>query len=67
MFRRNRILGTAYRASDRCRGRWDRAGRHLVGRRDKRKSTVSEGKKNRMGQPSCWSEVSCFGGTADET
>lgn len=23
--------------------------------------------KNRMGQPSCWSEVSCFGGTADET
>lgn len=28
---------------------------------------VQKEKKNRMGQPSCWSEVSCFGGTADET
>lgn len=51
MFRRNRILGTAYRVSDRCRGRWDRAGKHLVGRRDKRKSTVSEGKKIGWGNP----------------
>lgn len=31
-FRRSRILGTAYRVSDRCRGKWDRAGRHLVSR-----------------------------------
>lgn len=32
-----------------------------------RGNPVSEGKKNRMGQPSCWSEVNRFGGTADKT
>lgn len=44
--------GTAYRMSDTCRGRWERPGRHLVGRgKDKRKSTVSEGKKIGWGNP----------------
>lgn len=37
-------LWTPYRAGDSGKGRWGRAGKHLVCRRDERKSLISEGK-----------------------